>query len=167
MGCDLSDLLGEDPQPVNSIHEREFAALVGITRQAVGDHVRSGVLSRVAPARFDMADSVKRYCAHLREHAARAGRPSEGGDALKRARTKLAEEQAALAAIKAEQARGELVSADAVAREWQTVLRDVRAAVLAVPSRFGAASPHLSASDVAALDREVRAALEGLADGSA
>lgn len=166
MGCDLTDLLGDACPPLSgTVHESELAALLGITRQAIGDHVRSGVLKRIAPARFDVADSVRRYCTHLREHARRAGRPSEGGDALKAARTRLAEEQASLAAIKAAQARGELVSGDAVTREWQSVLRDVRAAVLAVPSRFGATMPHLSANDVAALDREIRATLEGLADG--
>jgi phage terminase Nu1 subunit (DNA packaging protein) len=58
------------------------------------------------------------------------------------------------------------VSGEAVAREWQSVLRDVRAAVLAVPSRYGATMPHLGPNDIAALDREIRGALEGLADGS-
>ena len=42
----------------------------------------------------------------------------------------------------------------------------VRAAMLAVPSRCGATLPHLTAHDIAELDREIRNALEGLADGN-
>jgi phage terminase Nu1 subunit (DNA packaging protein) len=169
METDLTDLLGLDgPSPIPAImSEGEIASLLGITAARVRTLARDGVLVRSSRGRFDVRPSLNAYVGQLRTHAARAGRPSQGGDALKQARTRLAEEQASLAAIKAAQARDELVSAETVTREWQSVLRDVRAAVLAIPSRFGAAMPHLSASDVAALDREIRAALEGLADGNA
>lgn len=169
---DFSDLLGDDRPPTSpmglpaTVHESELAGLFGITRQRVSELVRSGVLSRVGPARFDLAVSVKVYCAHLREHASRVGRPLQGGDELKAERLRLTKAQAEAQEAKNRLAAGEMVSGEAVAREWQSVLRDVRAAVLAVPSRYGATMPYLGPNDIAALDREIRGALEGLADGS-
>ena len=57
--------------------------------------------------------------------------------------------------------RGELLEAAAVEKAWSAVLRDVRAAMLAIPGRMAA---HLSKADSAHLDREIRAALKGLAE---
>lgn len=170
---DFSDLLDDDPPPSSPIglpavvHESELAALLGITRQRVGELARSGILTRAGRARFDLAASIKAYCANLREHAAKVGRPSQANsDELKAERLRLTKAQAEAQEAKNRLAAGEMVSAETVSREWQSVLRDVRAAVLAVPSRYGATMPHLGPNDIAALDREVRAALEGLADGS-
>jgi phage terminase Nu1 subunit (DNA packaging protein) len=51
-------------------------------------------------------------------------------------------------------------------REWGGVLRTIRASMLAVPSRIGARLPHLDATDLDALDREIRDALgEVASDG--
>jgi phage terminase Nu1 subunit (DNA packaging protein) len=43
-------------------------------------------------------------------------------------------------------------------------LRTVRAGILAVPSRVAARLPHLSRTDIAEIDAEVRAALTELGD---
>ena len=43
------------------------------------------------------------------------------------------------------------------------LLRVVRTAMLAIPSRTGARLPHMTPADVAAIDAEVRAALTELA----
>lgn len=59
--------------------------------------------------------------------------------------------------------RGELLEAAAVEKAWAAVLRDVRASMLAIPGRMAS---HLSKGDAAHLDREIRAALKGLADGN-
>jgi phage terminase Nu1 subunit (DNA packaging protein) len=74
-------------------------------------------------------------------------------------RGRLAAAQADLATIKAAKLRGELVEAAAVEAEWSDVLRTVRASMLAVPSRVAAQLPHLSRTDVAEIDAEIRAAL--------
>lgn len=163
----LLDELGGDPPPARSggtIHESELAALLGITRQAVAEKVRSGILKRVSRATFAYPDAVRDYCAHLREHAGRAGRPAKGGDGVKQATERLRAAQAELAEAKAAAARGELVEAAAVKREWSNLLRDLRNALLAVPSRCGASLPHLTATDVATVEREIHKALEGLAN---
>ena len=63
-------------------------------------------------------------------------------------------------------ARGDMVRAADVEREWANVLRDVRSTMLAVPSRVESKLAHLSAHDVAEIDSEIKAALEGLANGN-
>jgi hypothetical protein len=57
-----------------------------------------------------------------------------------------AKAQADLAELKAAQARGPLLDAEAVERERPDVLGTVRAGMLAVPSRAGARLPHLTGS---------------------
>ncbi len=42
---------------------------------------------------------------------------------------------------------------------WGAILADVRAGMLAVPSRAGMRLPHLSTFDISEIDREVRAVL--------
>jgi phage terminase Nu1 subunit (DNA packaging protein) len=79
------------------------------------------------------------------------------------ARTRKEIALAELRELEVRRKRGTLVEAEAVAREWSDVLRSVRAAVLAVPSRFRARCPHLTAHDVQVLDEQLRAALTALA----
>ena len=61
--------------------------------------------------------------------------------------------------------RGSLVAAAEVERTWTDVLRRVRSQVLAVPSRVRSALPHLTASDVAAFDHELRDSLAEIGGG--
>ena len=68
-------------------------------------------------------------------------------------RARLAKAQADLAEIKNAQLRGTLLDAIALEAEWSSVLRAVRAGMLAVPSRAGARLPH----DVAEIDAECTA----------
>ena len=51
-------------------------------------------------------------------------------------------------------------------REWAGILRDVRAALLSLPSRMQQRVGTLTVADVAALDREVRDALNQLGGDS-
>lgn len=66
--------------------------------------------------------------------------------------------------IKNAKLRGELLEASAVEARWTSAVLDVRAAILAVPSRFGARHG-LSAAILADLDADLRDALAGLAAG--
>ncbi|NJO53788.1 MAG: DNA packaging protein [Bacteroidales bacterium] len=81
-------------------------------------------------------------------------------------RDRLAREQADNMALKNAALRRELVPAAEVETRWSDILRRVRSRLLAVPSRVRQASPHLTARDIAALDGELRKALEDLADGN-
>lgn len=80
-------------------------------------------------------------------------------------RLRLVREQADAIALKNQQSRRELIPATEVEREWANVLRTVRASILAVPPRLRQTMPHLTAHDIAALDSELRQALEDLANG--
>jgi terminase small subunit / prophage DNA-packing protein len=105
-----------------------------------------------------LAASVQGYCHHLRKQAmGRGGDQAIASATAERAR--LAREQANLAEIKAAKMRGVLVEAAAVEAEWASVLRTVRAGMLAVPSRVAARLPHLTAHDIGEIDQEVRAVL--------
>lgn len=84
---------------------------------------------------------------------------------LHAARTRKEIALAELREIEVRQKRGALLAADAVAREWVDVLRQVRAGVLAVTSRVRAQLPHLTAHDARVIDQELHQALAGLADG--
>lgn len=90
---------------------------------------------------------------------AKRGRPIEAH------RVRLATAQAQLAEIRAAKMRGELVSAADVEAEWTSALADLRAALLALPSRIGERCS-LSRETVAAMDGEIRQMLGALAASS-
>ena len=91
-------------------------------------------------------------------------KPLKSRESFERASSR---KETALATLREQELRrrnGELVEAEAVAREWAAVLRAVRAGVLAVTSRVRAQLPHLSPGDAEVIDRELRAALRALAE---
>lgn len=88
--------------------------------------------------------------------------PAKRGRPVEAHRVRLATAQAQLAEIRGAKLRGELVPAADVEAEWASVLADLRAALLAIPSRVGAKLA-LSRETVAAIDSEIRASLGALA----
>src|SRR5258705_11395366 len=83
------------------------------------------------------------------------------------ARTRKEHALATLRELEVRRRQGELVEAVAVEREWAGIVRQVRAAMLAVPSRVRSRLPHLTAHDAGVLDEEVRAALAALGEDGA
>ena len=77
-------------------------------------------------------------------------------------RARLAAAQAELAELKAAKLRGTLLDATDVEAEWSSLLRAVRAAMLAVPSRLAQRLPHLTTHDLVEVEAELHAALKGL-----
>lgn len=157
---DLSDLLGPVTAPVDTMTEAALGDLLGISARRVRQLVTEGVLTKPLRRR----DSVRAYCAWLREKASRGVAVM---DDLKAEKIRQAREAADKLALQNAAARGELVRASEVESAWSNVLRDVRSMMLAVPSRCGASLPHLTAHDVAAIDGEIKSALKGLADDDA
>lgn len=147
-------------RPASLASAQELGALVGISSRSVRELAERGVIQRSPAGRYDLAASVAAYCAHLREMAAARG----GGSSLTQERERAARERADQLALKNAQTRRELVPAAEVAATWSQILRDVRAGLLAIPSRAQQRLPHLSASDVSTLDAEVRAALSEIAN---
>ncbi|RVT84559.1 DNA packaging protein [Rhodobacteraceae bacterium CCMM004] len=137
---------------------------LGVSRQVLTDLKSNGVVQTVEYGKWDFAVTVQSYLAHLREKAAGRDERTLNED-QRRAKLELTQAQARRAALIADRDAGHLLDSGQVEREWANTLRDVRAALLAVPSRVGAALPHLTAHDVETLSSEIRAALEALADG--
>src|SRR5437867_12750798 len=79
-----------------------------------------------------------------------AGRPASA-TSLHHYRTLKEKHLAELRGIEVQQKRGRLLPAADVAREWEGIVRDARAALLAVVSRVRARLPHLTAHDAAVL----------------
>jgi len=94
------------------------------------------------------------------------GRPPSP-TSLHGARTRKEIALADLRELEVQKRKGALLDAEAVARRWEAIGREVQARVLACASRIRAALPHLTAYDAEVIDRELRAALTALADGEA
>jgi phage terminase Nu1 subunit (DNA packaging protein) len=116
-----------------------------------------GVAVKLSRDCWDVAETARLYVEKLRARASTRAVPAE----LAGERARLARAQADKAEMQAAQLRGELVEADAVERQWQDVLRQVRAGVLAVPSRLRQ-SLDVSGALADAMDRELRAVLTEL-----
>ena len=144
--------------------EVEIAAFLGIVTSQVRTKTKDGILVKNGRARWDVRASLQGYLSQLRDGAIRGG--GQVPDELKAEKLLLAREQADKLEIANAAARGDMVRAADVEREWANVLRDVRSTMLAVPSRVGSKLAHLSAHDVAEIDSEIKAALEGLANGN-
>jgi phage terminase Nu1 subunit (DNA packaging protein) len=142
----------------------QLAELLDVSPETVRDLTRRGICVRRGRGEYDVAASVGGYCRHLRSTA--AGRGGAGAvTGLARERARLAREQADAHALKNALLRGELVDLAEAEREWSAVLRGVRSAMLAVPSRVRQRLGHLTAADVEAIDGEVRAALTEASSG--
>ena len=144
-----------------TVTRETLAKVLGVSVRVITDLAARGIVVKAGRGLYAFQDSIVAYCAHLRDMA--AGRGS--GDAalnLTAERAKLASIQAEEKALKVAKTKGELVEAEAVAREWMAMLQKVRAGVLAVPPRIEARLKHLSPGDMAEIDREIRSALEEL-----
>lgn len=148
------------------ISEAELSDLLNLTSRRVRDLVTDGVIPRKGrgATAFDRRAAVRAYCIWIRDKASRGVTVM---DELKAEKIRQAREAADKLALQNAAARRELVPSSEVESAWWNVLRDVRSMMLAVPSRCGASLAHLTPHDVAAIDREIKSALEGLADGDA
>ncbi|KFI28171.1 DNA packaging protein [Paenirhodobacter enshiensis] len=140
----------------------DLCELLDISPAALTDLKKRGIAVHLAHDCYDMRATVRAYTAHLRSTAARWG-GEEQTESLTAARARLAREKADEAERRNAVARAELVAASDVLRGWTEILRQVRSRILAVPSRIRSTLPHLDATEIEALDRELRTALEDLA----
>lgn len=137
-----------------TVSASELAGLLGLSQRRVYDLARDGVIPKAGRG-FPIPAAVRAYCEHVRTMA--AGR---GGDAdTLSERRREAKERADKLALANAKARGDLVSREEVSATWMGILVDVRAALLAVPTRI----PELPKAMVRRVDEEIRRALEGLA----
>ncbi len=160
--ADIEELVGNPravrKQPSGAITTDELADLLDLSVGRVLGLARAKHIPRMSAGRFDRRAAVRAYVAYLRQNP--VGRKS-ADPALADERRRLVREQADREAIRNAVTRGELVPAADVKATWESILTDVRAAMLAIPSRV----PELDRATADRLDREIRAALEALANG--
>lgn len=156
-------------EPPTPIDEATLAALLGVTTRTIRNLVSDGTITRLSnrPVRYDPAAVIPAYCEHLRNRVAH-GKATKAEVAAEHQaeRTRLAREQADKLALANAVARRDLIPAGEVEREWSAILREVRAAILAVPTRVEGELPHLTRADVLTVDRAVRDALNAAAGAS-
>lgn len=130
--------------------------------RSIRDLAARGVVERDARGRYPLEASIARYCNHLREMA--AGRSGDDGSrSLVSERARLAKAQADEREAKLAAMRGELLPAGEVLEEWSSIMCQVRAGMLAVPSRVRQRLGHLTADDGEIIDQEIRDVLSELA----
>lgn len=152
-------LLVDDPDD-GSVTAADLVDWLGLSAPRIHALAREGRIPRRADGRFDLRAAVRGYAESLRLKSgtsALAQNPE-----LNTEKVRLAREQADKLALANSAARGEMLDAREVAQEWRGVVTDLRAALLAVPSRV-AARLGLDRAATLALDREIRDAMEAIA----
>jgi phage terminase Nu1 subunit (DNA packaging protein) len=142
-----------------TVSAAELGILIGINSRAVRDYAQRGVITKTKGGKYKLTEAIPQFCAHMRSLV--TGKGSEAASE----RARLTREQADAVALKNATARGALLDAAEVEREWTSILASVRAGVLASSSRIGQRLPHLSLSDIAEIDDELRSVLTGIGGG--
>ena len=144
-----------------------LADLIGMSPRSCTDLAKRGIIVR-APGRTGFAPrvSLRGYAEHMRKLA--TGRGGESAIASATAeRGRLLRLQGDAQETKNRLAIGSMLDAGEVEKTWSDIVRQSRAAVLAVPARCQQRLPHLSAFDVSEFDLELREAMRALGEGGA
>lgn len=155
--------LGE--APTHTVGGKDLCELFDISPAALTDLKKRGLAVHLAHDTYDLTATVTAYVSHLRSIAAGWGTTDQAAQ-LTTERAREAKERADNMAIKNAKLRDELVSAGDVERKWSDTLRQVRARIMAVPSRLRSDLPGLDREAVDAMDRALRAALMELGNGN-
>ncbi|RXF69897.1 hypothetical protein [Hansschlegelia zhihuaiae] len=152
---DRRDLIGGDGHPdlPGRMRAADLAELLGVSTRYLDVLAKSGAVEKIGRDTFATRRSIVGYLGQRRR-----GRSDAEWTAAK---TRTAEAQAVKLETANSLAQGDLLRASDVTAEWASILTDVRAAMLAIPSRL----PELDRAAVARVDSEIRAALEALSDG--
>ncbi|WP_435001611.1 hypothetical protein [Sulfitobacter sp. MF3-043] len=138
-----------------------LADWLGLSSSRINQLARDGIFERDfhnGQYAFPLKASVQAYAEHLRNRSVRSSDPRLADEKLR-----VAAGQADKLQIQNDKSRGELIPAAAVRAEWLSVAADLRARLLAVPSRV-AAKLSLDRPATAALDVEMRRAMQALAE---
>jgi phage terminase Nu1 subunit (DNA packaging protein) len=139
----------------------ELGLIIGISGRQVRAHAAAGKIRKTKRGRYKLPDAILDYCTHMR-HLVVGGGGEQAAAHGASERARLAKEQADGIALRNAVARGALLEAAAVEREWTSILAGVRAGVLAASSRIGQRLPHLPLEDITEIDAELRELLTGL-----
>ncbi|EEW24010.1 hypothetical protein [Rhodobacter ferrooxidans] len=161
----ILDELALDGERLHRIGGKDLCALLSLSSGALTDLKKRGIAVHLGHDAYDLEATVRAYVMHLRGIAAGWGSEEQALN-LTGERARLSRAQAEAQEMKNAALRAELVPAAEVERAWADTLRQVRARILAVPSRLRQGL-HLAPGDVEQIDRELRDALTELANGDA
>lgn len=159
---DLAMIYGPPPS-AGIVSAAALGEWLGLSAPRVSALAREGRIPRRADGQYDLKAAVRGYTESLRRKSGSSALAQN--PALNAERIKLAAASARKVELQNLKTQGELLAAGDVEREWAGILRDVRAGVLAAPSRIGSRLPHLSPHDVTEITRELAAVLSELAEG--
>lgn len=129
--------------------QEQFAALVGVSQQAVSDLVTRETLRRDGNAH----EWVLTYCANLREQA--AGRAANGDIQLATERALLAREQRRRIELDIAVKQREMAPVAVLEVALANISRQVATILEALPIKLRRQSDKLTAEDIALIDREI------------
>lgn len=152
-------------EPLHTVGGKDLCSLFDISPAALTDLKKRGIAVHLAHDSYDLTATTRAYVQHLRGMAAGWGTGDQAAN-LTSERARLAKEQADAQAIKNAKLRGELVEASEVERTWADALRQLRARIMAVPSRLRSDLPDIDAQTIDAIDRALRATLTEVGNGN-
>jgi len=139
----------------------QLAKVFGCHERRIFELANKGIVVRAkAKGRFEFLPSIHAYIAHLEKIA--AGR--EGDNTLASVRTELEKEKTENFRLKNAALRSDLVSREEITEGWLRIVKAVRGAVLAIPTKARQKLPHLTAHDGEALAKICRDALTDVAE---
>lgn len=146
------------------LKQAALAGLLGLSSRRISQLAEEGIAVRTGAGTFDAAVTIQNY---IRHQTGKAGSAASALD-LNVERARLAKEQADGQSMKNAQLRGELLDAEAVAQTWESIIAEVRSAMLAVPGRLRRrAGSALDSAAIGLVDHEIREALTALANADA
>jgi phage terminase Nu1 subunit (DNA packaging protein) len=119
--------------------------LLDLTPQRVAQLVNNGVIPRKERGRYELVPVVRGYIHYLRERAIK-GDAQAGGDDYATHRARLTKAKADMAEMEKDQMASVLIPASDVGDAWETMTGNMRARMLAIPSK--AIATVFSAEDV-------------------
>ena len=158
--AEIEAMISAPPIP-GVVTGHQLSGWLGISAQRVSVLGRDGTIPRLPDGRYDLRAAVLAYCQSLRlktPASALAQNPELNAEKIRMAR-----ESADKVAMQNARARGETIPAAEVAKAWAEIMTDLRAALLALPSRV-AGRAGLDRRAATILDAELRAAMEAISD---
>lgn len=143
---------------------KDLCALLDLSSGGLTDLKKRGIAVHLRHDVYDLESTVRNYVQHLRSIAAGWGTTDQAAQ-LTAERARLAKEQADAMAIKNARLRGELVEAEEVEHTWSDILRQLRARLMAIPSRVRADHPQIDQTAVKVFDRALRDTLTEVGNG--
>jgi len=143
-----------------TISAAELADILGVSKKTIASWATSGIVVRKAHGEYDFRESVKSFAKHMRDRGS--------GDAT--AVTAVATERGALLRVQRQRAElelareeGQLLKLADVEAHWCSILRTLRSACLAIPTRVASRVSGLNREVVHEIDQEIRLALTEMA----